>query len=98
MIDKELERLVGEKLSVAFEERDITLGHDYVSTTSDYNKRGVLQSSMAARAVTNLHTRELVISASVAIDGMKTLTCYLTGRASASKACSRLPTNSAMKA
>ena len=77
MIDKELERLVCEKLSVAFEERDITLGHDYVSTTSDYNKRGVLQSSMAARAVTSLHTQELVIRASVALGQIKRVAAAL---------------------
>jgi hypothetical protein len=71
MIDEELGRLVGEKLSVEFEERDIALGHDYLATTSEFAKRGVFQSSMCALAVAELYTRELQIRASIALGQVK---------------------------
>jgi len=77
MPDEELERLVNEKLFVAFEERDIALGRDYASTVSDFSRHQALQSTSSARAVINLHTQELAIRASFALGQFKRVAASL---------------------
>jgi len=71
MLDPEISRLVGEKLAVAFEEREKALGQEYVSIISDCNRRGMLHSSGAARVVLELHNTELAIRAAQALGHLK---------------------------
>lgn len=63
----ELNRLLEQKLSVAFEEREQSLIREYAKRISLFNGKGMLQSSASARSILELYTHEFVIRANTTL-------------------------------